>query len=203
MVSPKKRRVWKLWQSVRSALRSGSFTSRQFSVLVGHFTPLAMVQNELLSLLCAVHLHQPSFLKPNPDLACRPERAALVVGSAAHLLLCALRLLWSTEIGAVDGSQRGGGACRAFIDSCLVGVVEGQCWRILVLSDSVAALFETRSVPRSSFIGSDTHPHPRDAIQSTRASHRFAPFAWLRQPWRRTTLADSARCTLPCQPQGP
>ena len=55
VLSPKVPRLWKVWQSIRYVLKSGALTSRQLSVLVWHFTSLAMVRRELLSVLRSVY----------------------------------------------------------------------------------------------------------------------------------------------------
>ena len=50
LLGPKVRRQWEVWEALRELLRIGHASSRDISVVVGHFTSLAMVRRELLSI---------------------------------------------------------------------------------------------------------------------------------------------------------
>ena len=105
------RRQWKLWQALRELLRIGHASSRDISVVVGHFTSLTMFGAERLSVCRAVKILQAShsFL----DSAC-VRREHEWVWSCLPLMMSNLTVPWGNEAHAVDVSEwRRRGACYA------------------------------------------------------------------------------------------
>ena len=131
VLSPKVARMWKLWQALRYVLKSGFLSSRQLSVLVGHFTSLAMVRRELLCVLRAVYpFIQRKF--PRPVRIWRTVRREIKwMLASLPLMSCNLYLEWSPEVVAVDASEWSGGACKAQIDPQLVAMAGrfSERWR--------------------------------------------------------------------------
>ena len=117
LIVPKGGRRWVLYFAITHALTRNRLTSRELNVIVGHFTFLALLRREMLSVMSAVY----SFIAKGYAHPSRLWPAVRRELTWMRALLCALEVRtskpWASQSMMFDASPWGAGVMRATVDS--------------------------------------------------------------------------------------
>eukprot|EP00971_Amphidinium_carterae_P349654 6491135-Amphidinium_carterae.1 len=120
VVSPTRKRVWKLKLVLQTVLQKGILRGRDLEKIVGHATFVLLLQRPALSILSAVYAFITKNYHVEQVLWASVRRELTLLEALLPLLWVDLRRSWSPDVRMCDASPQGYGVVRATCDATLV-----------------------------------------------------------------------------------